>query len=411
MPRKKVPCTGGCGTMMVPTPSANPDYQPMCIECRRERTLLWSIGICENENCGKEFTRPANRRNPNSKEGQQKYCTHKCAVAAHSAARWEARGGPPPERDRGHKKRCAFYGQSYDEWFDTNAGRRWVFERDSYICGICWKPIDAALPGNDRLGATVDCIVPLSRDGSQGFVETNVRCAHMCCNSAKCDRLDEECAELLVELRAASEPPPPRRAIERPARRRRCCFCGREGMLLFVKCDTGWRCAHEGKCRERAKPPLPRRQDAQWEVHVTTHLADYIRENGDALVKQTFVTRDGFALGSWVNNQRKDCRNGTIYPHRKERLEQIPEWVWVDPRSTKLATHLPTWSNRPGTKYVRCRRPGRGAHLTVEEYRRRARETAARREVGQLTRTDRSLGDCAEAQNDGSHVISVFAVT
>ena len=60
-----------------------------------------------------------------------------------------------------------------------------VFERDGWICQICHHEIDRSAKWPHRSSPSVDHIVPLSRGGDHTWA--NVQCAHLGCNSSKCD--------------------------------------------------------------------------------------------------------------------------------------------------------------------------------------------------------------------------------
>ena len=56
-------------------------------------------------------------------------------------------------------------------------------ERDAWVCGICTGPVDRDLEYPDRMCATVDHVVPISKGGRH--VWANVQLAHLDCNMAK----------------------------------------------------------------------------------------------------------------------------------------------------------------------------------------------------------------------------------
>lgn len=62
-----------------------------------------------------------------------------------------------------------------------------VFERDGWICHLCTEPVDRTLSGRDRLGPTLDHVVPLSRGGEHSYA--NVKLAHRRCNVRRGVRL------------------------------------------------------------------------------------------------------------------------------------------------------------------------------------------------------------------------------
>jgi 5-methylcytosine-specific restriction endonuclease McrA len=56
-------------------------------------------------------------------------------------------------------------------------------ERDDWVCGICDEPVDRELEYPDRMCATVDHVVPISKGGRH--VWDNVQLAHFGCNMDK----------------------------------------------------------------------------------------------------------------------------------------------------------------------------------------------------------------------------------
>jgi 5-methylcytosine-specific restriction endonuclease McrA len=64
-----------------------------------------------------------------------------------------------------------------------------VFDRDGWVCGICWQDVDPALQHPDPHSASLDHILPLSRGGSHTL--DNVQLAHLGCNAAKGAKTNE----------------------------------------------------------------------------------------------------------------------------------------------------------------------------------------------------------------------------
>jgi len=62
-----------------------------------------------------------------------------------------------------------------------------IFERDGWVWALCGKPISKSRKFPDRLSATLDHTVPISRGGQH--TPDNVQAAHYTCNSSKRDRL------------------------------------------------------------------------------------------------------------------------------------------------------------------------------------------------------------------------------
>lgn len=67
----------------------------------------------------------------------------------------------------------------------------------------------------------------------------------------------------------------------------------------------------------------------KWEVGYS-HAKQYYEIFGDLKVFPTYVTSDGFKLGSWIDNQREKYRAGAIKQYRFDRLNEI-EMIWKLP--------------------------------------------------------------------------------
>lgn len=63
-----------------------------------------------------------------------------------------------------------------------------LINRDGNLCRLCNTEIDLTLPRNDRFGATIDHVVPLSKGGSDDV--ENMQLAHWICNIRKGNRVD-----------------------------------------------------------------------------------------------------------------------------------------------------------------------------------------------------------------------------
>ncbi|MGL5715781.1 MAG: helicase associated domain-containing protein [Paraclostridium sp.] len=67
-------------------------------------------------------------------------------------------------------------------------------------------------------------------------------------------------------------------------------------------------------------------QEEKWERGYS-ELKKYVEQEGK-LPTYRVLTSDGYQLGSWVNRQRYDYKNGKLEADRKELLEAIPGWWW-----------------------------------------------------------------------------------
>jgi len=57
-----------------------------------------------------------------------------------------------------------------------------VFERDGWVCQLCFEPIDRDAPPRTSWSPTVDHIIPLVKGGTDTY--DNVQAAHHWCNCA-----------------------------------------------------------------------------------------------------------------------------------------------------------------------------------------------------------------------------------
>jgi Helicase associated domain len=59
------------------------------------------------------------------------------------------------------------------------------------------------------------------------------------------------------------------------------------------------------------------------------HLEDYYKEFGTALVKYTYVCKDGFNLGTWVMTQRVFKDKGKFSDEKIQRFKKFHDWKWA----------------------------------------------------------------------------------
>lgn len=92
-----------------------------------------------------------------------KWCSSKCKNAGKLAARHPDRFNPTP------------------------ALRASVYERDSWVCGLCDLPIDKSLSWPDKWSASLDHVVPQSHMSIPDHSALNLRAVHLQCNSMRGD--------------------------------------------------------------------------------------------------------------------------------------------------------------------------------------------------------------------------------
>ena len=69
----------------------------------------------------------------------------------------------------------------------TRTRRLAIYERDGWICQLCFEPVDPALPSSHRMSATLDHIECQSWVLLPDHSDANLRLAHLICNSRRSD--------------------------------------------------------------------------------------------------------------------------------------------------------------------------------------------------------------------------------
>lgn len=57
-------------------------------------------------------------------------------------------------------------------------------------------------------------------------------------------------------------------------------------------------------------------------------LERYVRQKGHARISTTYVTEEGYNLGTWIREQRRAYRKGKLSPDRQKLLEKLFLWTW-----------------------------------------------------------------------------------
>lgn len=166
-------------------------------EAEKKRARRWQVAnpdkvavIKQREKySGKPRARAAKFRAENPelfKQRQRDYYWSNPEVGRKRALQW-AKDNPEKAarlNSRNNRRRKAVMrGASLTERFDAAD----IYERDAWICGLCGRPIDQTLKYPDRMSASLDHVVPISKGGQH--TRANAQAAHYTCNSSKRDRL------------------------------------------------------------------------------------------------------------------------------------------------------------------------------------------------------------------------------
>jgi endogenous inhibitor of DNA gyrase (YacG/DUF329 family) len=171
---KRVPCAGGCGRMLLPSGTSLPAGEATCRPCRLAGRGTSALVTLACGQCGDSFQRLRGSTRP----GARPFCSVKCRNLAVYPPRADGATGRAADRMRCAKRRARFVA-AVVEVVDPDA----VFERDGWLCHLCGESIDRALTGWDRMGPTVDHLIPLVAGGEHSYA--NVAAAHRSCNSRK----------------------------------------------------------------------------------------------------------------------------------------------------------------------------------------------------------------------------------
>lgn len=109
---------------------------------------------------------------------EQRFCSTACSSAWLRATY----GGVDLDRLREARRRQSALRRAAGYRPEVGRWRR-ICERDAWVCWICEAPIDWQLDPPHPWSGTVDHLLPLTCGGSDD--DTNVRAAHLRCNSAR----------------------------------------------------------------------------------------------------------------------------------------------------------------------------------------------------------------------------------
>lgn len=156
-----------CATCNVDTPlelmsKSAKSYCRECVNTAARARLVYKpkvLGKRPCNYCGLEFSY-------NKKKNL--HCSPECAAATINTRNWKHL-----------QARRARMKDAYVESFHS----REIYERDRWLCGICEKQIDPAAKLPDKMSASIDHVIPISKGGTHE--RANVQAAHLFCNVSK----------------------------------------------------------------------------------------------------------------------------------------------------------------------------------------------------------------------------------
>jgi hypothetical protein len=109
------------------------------------------------------------------------YAEHPETVAAYrptaNASRRTPEGRAQGRKDS-HKRRARMQQAGVEDFDDLE-----IFERDAWVCQLCWLPVDPELQHPDRMSKSLDHVIPILLGGPH--TRDNTQLAHLVCNIKK----------------------------------------------------------------------------------------------------------------------------------------------------------------------------------------------------------------------------------
>ena len=102
--------------------------------------------------------------------------------------------------------------------------------------------------------------------------------------------------------------------------------------------------------------------DAKWDDNFL-HLKTYVLETGHSQVPETYMTADGYQLGTWVTTQR--TKHHSMSAERRDLLEALSGWSWniPDAKWEEGFAHLNSYLNTNGNLLIPLK------HVTSDGFR------------------------------------------
>lgn len=164
----KRPCEY-CGKIFQPTTYGKSCCSDKCIKSLTDKKKREGQLSKTCEMCGSTFSAIRDK-------AHQKYCSDKC--------RERADGQRKRETGAAQKRAAIYRGKKhYTEVKGETVVPEEIFERDNWICQLCYQPVDKELQYPDPMYKTLDHIIPLSKGGDH--TKDNLQLAHFSCNSQK----------------------------------------------------------------------------------------------------------------------------------------------------------------------------------------------------------------------------------
>ena len=157
-------CAGSCGKLIWRGTTSLPESQATCRECRRAAQPHGSVSRYKAQGCRCQVCKDGNA----------------ARMRAYAAA-YRAKHGVSRYAEY-RKPTTAKHGNSV-----RRSVRLAVYDRDGWVCQLCFEPVDPSLGPNTRFAASLDHIVCQSW-GKPDHSPENLRLVHRACNSRRNNR-------------------------------------------------------------------------------------------------------------------------------------------------------------------------------------------------------------------------------
>ena len=156
-----------CGVDITHRDKRSRHCSPRCRDRDYEGSVIGTTRHCRH--CSAPFS---------PKRGTHVYCSTTCRNRSDVARNREA------YNRRNSERRARERGAVIDN--ASTFTRTDVFDRDGYICQLCFTPINWTLTGRHPMAPSLDHVVPLNKGGEHTLANTWT--VHFACNASKSDR-------------------------------------------------------------------------------------------------------------------------------------------------------------------------------------------------------------------------------
>lgn len=174
---RDTPCTS-CGALMWRGKGSSPE--PICRPCRRDRRATWARDGRPCADCGRKMPGRTRPKCPRCQIASAARTAPECDV--HGCSRATLAKGLCSTHYTWQWRQARGLISGRGTWIEPKR-RLAIYERDGWVCQICYLPIAVDAPVNDDYAPSLDHITARSLGG--GHESGNLRLAHRVCNAKR----------------------------------------------------------------------------------------------------------------------------------------------------------------------------------------------------------------------------------